>query len=143
MTVLSPFVELFDESKQFGVGKVARIQRDLPQVLLSAGMDLWHRGDSIPQSGKRTLVGIAPYSRYDFQVLDELLKMQQAQERTFGCLQVFDMLDCKEMKELDDYVPGIGTVRQTPVVGVWIDGVLVEKEWGWKGRQLLGVARVL
>jgi len=106
-------------------------------------MSLWRRGDEIPQSGKRTLVGIAPYSRYDFQVLDELFKIQRTDDRPFGCLQVFDMLDCRDKGDFEDFVPGIGVVRQSPAVGIWIDGVVVEKEWGWKGRQLLGLARVL
>ena len=41
---------------------------------------------------------------------------------------------------LDDterYVPGIGRVFQTPVVGVWRDGVKISSAWGAAGCKLL------
>jgi hypothetical protein len=41
---------------------------------------------------------------------------------------------------LDRYVPGTGRVFQTPVVGLWSDGQLVDKATGRTGREL--VARV-
>ncbi len=44
------------------------------------------------------------------------------------------------MEDFEKYVPGIGKVFQTPVVGYWEDGLLKEKAWGKKGRDLLSEA---
>jgi hypothetical protein len=50
---------------------------------------------------------------------------------------VFDCGDVDSMGRMDFYVPGITPVFQTPVVGVWDGGTLVERGSGFDGRQIL------
>jgi hypothetical protein len=40
-------------------------------------------------------------------------------------------------------IAGITPVYQSPVVGVWEDGHLTAREWGWKAFQLLAAYGVV
>jgi hypothetical protein len=40
-------------------------------------------------------------------------------------------------KGFEDYIPGIGRVYSTPVVGLWKNGVLIQKGAGVEGRKIL------
>jgi hypothetical protein len=111
------------------------------------------------------VIGVATYSGPDMRLLD---LVQQAvtretartmagaraptEEAPFGVLglgqrlpeplrvEVFSVLACQSHEDFDLYVPGIGQVFQTPVVGLWVNGTLSEKCWGAPARDL--VARV-
>ena len=132
-------VQLFEEARRLPPGdQPGYVSTRLPEALVDSPISVWQRGQSISSMGRRTLLGIAPYSLPDLELLDavtEALK-QRGPDRE-DLVQVFDVLTCKSMKDFDDCIPGIGQVYQTPVVGIWEDGVLIEKGSGAKARQVV------
>ena len=87
-------------------------------------------------SANRVLVGIATWSRDDLDLLDRLHAAAATGERQM-VIDVFDVDDCDRFADFEQYVPGIGHVFQTPVVGIWREGVLTSAGWGTNGRALL------
>jgi hypothetical protein len=83
-----------------------------------------------------TVIGIAFYSLHDLEFLDQFLARRKTNRSQLAAL-VFDVLDLKEMADFERIIPGIGTVLQTPVIGVWKDGSLMAKGTGAQGRKLL------
>jgi hypothetical protein len=112
------------------------LSRRLTEALKNSGLGIWKRGDPIVVSGRRLLIGIAPYSIYDLRLLDAI-NDRTASGEISDRIDVFDILNCEKMTDLDSYVPGIGIAYQTPVVGIWIDGILKQKCSGHQARQLL------
>ncbi len=43
---------------------------------------------------------------------------------------VFDVLDCQSMGDFEKFLPGIGSVTQSPVAGVWVGGKMVARQTG-------------
>ncbi len=52
-------------------------------------------------------------------------------------IEAFDVAACRGMQDFERYIPEIGQVYQTPVVGVWENGVLDQKASGARARELL------
>lgn len=128
-------VELFEAAKRFSPEDQARyITSRLAETLEGSPVSLWRVGDPIPSAGQRTLLGIAPYSLPDLQLLDALRETLERKPDRQGTVQIFDVLNCATMGDLDAYIPGIGRVYQTPVVGIWEKGVVVQKGCGAKAR---------
>src|SRR5262249_27284589 len=99
----------------------------------------WSPGNPVCERGKRLLIGVATYSEYDMRLLD-LLDDALGESRCSSIhVDVFDVLDCPTMDDFDRYVPGVGIVLQTPVVGVWENGVLKDKGSGAPAREKLVV----
>src|SRR4051812_35239453 len=92
-------------------------------------------GDPILNGGRRILLGGASYSVADLALLDTL--SEALGEGSGPRLDVFNVFECRSIVDFEKYVPGIGKVLQTPVVGYWEDGLLQEKAWGKAGRDLL------
>ena len=44
-------------------------------------------------------------------------------------VQVFSVLDCHAQEDFEKFIPGIGNVFQTPVVGFWDGDTLREPDW--------------
>ncbi len=119
---------------------VAQQQRDageqLAALLGESRLHPWQPGDPILNRGPRILLGVASYSVADLALLDtlnEALGLGSGWPR----LDVFNVLECRSIQDFEKYVPGIGKVFQTPVVGYWEEGLLKEKAWGKAGRDLL------
>ena len=123
---------------------VAQQQRDageqLAALLRESRLHPWQPGDPILDRGRRILLGVASYSVVDLAVLDTLNEAH-GQGSIWPRLDVFNVLECQSMQDLEKYVPGIGKVFQTPVVGYWEEGLLKETASGKAGRDLL--AKVL
>jgi hypothetical protein len=119
----------------------------------------WVPGGPIPPEGRRLLIGVAHWSGYDMELLD-LLEEPPSPQRFTGVLSgtgvrggmmglptvpiptrpqvdVFDVAQCRSEADFDLFIPGTGRVLQTPVVGLWVDGHLVEKASGFTGRLLV------
>jgi hypothetical protein len=64
---------------------------------------------------------------------------QSLRQRDPGQLHVdvFDVSECKTMEEFQRYVPDVGAVLQTPVVGLWQDGKLTTTATGKEARDLV------
>jgi hypothetical protein len=123
---------------------VAQQQRDaaeqLAGLLRGSRLHLWQPGDPVPSRGRRILLGVASYSLPDLALLDTLNEAH-VQGSIWPRLDVFNVLQCQSIQDFERYVPGIGKVFQTPVVGYWEEGLLKERAWGKAGRDLL--AKVL
>lgn len=83
-------------------------------------------------AGEKLVVGVATWSRYDFALLDELNVFAASHPGFQVC--VFDV--DRVGGEFERFVPDVGQVLQTPVVGRWSGGVLVEKGTGHAGREI-------
>ena len=92
-----------------------------PELVSRSNFRLWRPGDEIPVGGIRLLLGVATYSSSDMSLLDALNERLgvAADER----VDVFNMLDCESPADFDNYIPGLKRVFQSPVLGVWDDGV--------------------
>ncbi|HKE55315.1 MAG TPA: hypothetical protein VKB46_01395 [Pyrinomonadaceae bacterium] len=114
----------------------ALASKELPQRLAESKLRNWSPGMPISGQGERVLIGIATWSIYDLKLLDSV---QDSTVRfpTDRVIDVFDVDQCKSSEDFDLYVPGIGMVYQTPIVGVWRQGVKVSSAWGASGRELL------
>jgi hypothetical protein len=110
-----------------------------PSAVSTSPFRLWSPGNPIPAKGKRLLIGVATWSAYDMKLLDAVSQVPQRPPSDLT-VEVFNVADCSSPEAFDRYVPGTGRVFQTPVVGPWSDGQLVDKATGRTGREL--VARV-
>lgn len=99
---------------------------------------MWHPLGQDPGVGSRVVLGIAPYSLPDLELVDTLMDALSEDRPKYGELvQLFDIMACTNMRDFEDRIPGIGEVFQTPVVGIWEGGALVGKGTGAKARQLI------
>lgn len=106
-------------------------------VVANSKLHFWQPGDPIADKGKRILIGAAIYSGYAMRLLDAVnSQLDQSREKTIR-IDVFSTGDCKTHEDFGQYIPGLGIVQQTPVVGFWEDGALKEKAQGKAGRDLV------
>jgi hypothetical protein len=100
-------------------------------------MKIWQPGETFPRNGVRLLIGVATYSVPELEMLDNL-EAQLSRLRTgHEIVHLFNVLDCAKAEDFERYVPGIGKVYQTPVLGLWEDGVLKERAQGKAARDLV------
>lgn len=120
---------------------VRQKERDaqFPAIVAESPFRLWHPGDRIKPTGDRVLIGVATWSPPDLAMLDILASLASAREANLD-IDVFNVSSCPTTAAFEEYVPGIGAVFHTPVVGVWIDGVLTDKSSGKRARDLIARA---
>jgi hypothetical protein len=125
-----------------GPGKsVGESQRDSGnafwRIVDAAGIRKWSKGDAPPRTGTYVLIGLAPsYSVPDLELADAVV--EKVLNGSAGAkVEFFDTSDIRTPQEIEQCVPDIGIVFQTPVVGVWRDGTLVDKASGFAGRRLV------
>lgn len=141
-TAMKRFIDLLNEqyklpSKEQPEWTAAQLEALLAESLLHQ----WRLGDPIPEAGRRILVGIARWSRYDLKLLDALNRSCHNNHGGHERIDIFD-IDAAARSTgnwdfLTEVIPGIGKIYQTPTVGIWEDGVLVQKGSGAAGRDLL------
>jgi len=132
---MTTLTELFQQSKAVGpVNNGAYVRSRAAQVIRDAGFRL-KKFVSITRPNDGVVMGIAFYSLPDLQLLDELV--QASKSGHSYSIDIFDVLDCKSMADFDQLIPGVTPVYQTPVVGIWESGKLIEKAWGATARQLI------
>lgn len=102
----------------------------------SPRLHLWSPGNPIVDAGPRLLIGVATWSGYDLNTLDLIEELPASPVH----VDVFDLDECRSPEAVGKYIPGMALETSTPVVGLWIDGVLKESASGTDGRQL--IARV-
>jgi hypothetical protein len=105
------------------------------QAIEAGGFRRWRKGDPVLRAGRRLLIGLASYSRQDVELAQELID-RRLREQT-PVIELFNVLDVQDMNDFEQYIPGIGNVYQTPVVGSWDDGVLVRKAQGVAAQQAI------
>ena len=92
---------------------------------------------SILKKGKHLLLGIASYSVSDLELLDTLNNAIMNKTLKIDRVDVFDVRNCRRMEDFEKYIPSIGKVYQTPVIGIWENYFLKKKLWGYSARELL------
>jgi hypothetical protein len=126
------FTELLTESAGIGPAEQqVRILSRLPTRAQERGMRAWKPGDGIPTRGRRFLIGVEPFSS-ELSLLDSVCEALKGDQ-----LDVFTLRECKSQSEIEDFIPGIAPVYQSPVVGIWQDGRLAASGSGWNAIQLL------
>ena len=128
---MGKFRDLLGANNHLPPGEQQRLASQLlPAAVASTRMSMWSPGESFPTSGTRVLIGVVVWSMYDLDLLDDL------DPELFGhdSVYVFDADSCKQMSDFEKYIPGIGNVFQTPVVGLWQDGELLYCEQGAAAR---------
>lgn len=131
------FSDLLTRDPSFSAGDAQRRARELLPDLVRRSALVWypdHAGANGP--APRLVVGVAVWSNYDLRLLDILNEL--AARGNQPPVAVFDIDALASPDELERIFPGIGPVLQTPVVGCWDGGQLLETASGFAARQLLG-----
>lgn len=136
MTIFADLSSLLWRSPTDGAAAQRRVDELFPSVAAAQAFRNWAPGDPVDDHGQRLLIGVATWSAPDMQFLDSL-----AASPPPITIDVFTVAECRSMADFERYVPGIGTVFHTPVVGLWRDGQLVSTASGFPARDL--VSRVL
>jgi hypothetical protein len=146
-TVAKSFVELLVPRAGKTVAECQLAARTaFPEFVESSEMHLWRPGQPMSANGRRLVIGVATYSVHDLNLLDLIQSYLTSHSVNGGIdfapdsvlsVDVFDVLDCRTPNDFEKYVPGIGPVSQTPVVGLWVDGGLVGSAFGYDGRMLI------
>ena len=106
------------------------------RTLLTSTSIRLHDHRPAPKSGVFLLIGAATWSGYDMDLLDRIedtLRFVKPKNLTLGA---FDFDECDSHEAFEKRIPGIGDVLQSPVVGLWVDGKLVQSATGFEARQL-------
>jgi hypothetical protein len=119
------------------------IRLRLPQTLAGSHLKLWRLDDPVTNLPRRVLIGIATWSRYDLKLIDSLVESLNWARAADEQIYVFDVdevvhLDPQASRHgFERYIPGIGKVFNSPVVGIWENGVLRQKATGSEARKLI------
>lgn len=90
-----------------------------------------------PKNGTFLLIGAATWSQYDMALLDQIDVVLQIDRPSRLTVFVFDLDECQSTHELNERIPGVGEAFQSPVVGLWIDGKIVQTAWGFEARKFV------
>jgi hypothetical protein len=131
---MSTFLDLLTDDKRIPSSTRDRARPSLSQVVAKSTLHNWSPADPVPATGKRVLIGVAPWSGYDLRLLDILDQITSAVRGRVPHLAVFDVAECKSQQDFDRYIPSVSPVYQTPVVGIWENGDLKEKATGAVAR---------
>jgi hypothetical protein len=110
--------------------------RRFPDVVATSPFHLWRPGDPIFTEGNRLLLGVATWSGYDMRLLDVIQQTLADRQVTGLRVDVFNVEACQSPESFEHFIPGVGVVYQTPVAGLWEDGVLRQHASGYAARQL-------
>lgn len=131
---LTSFAALLDPDPARTAVEGQRRASNLLPIRVSQSAMNW---PALPESPNGTadklVVGVASWSKYDLALLDELDTFAASHPGFRIC--VFDV--DRVGREFEQFVPGIGEVVRTPVVGRWSAGVLVERGTGTAGREIV------
>ena len=121
----------------------SRAKQSFPVRVGQSHMLMRQPSTPIPGTGTFVVIGVASYSPMELQLLDEV-DVAHKDWQSKAQIAVFDVLDCQTMADFEKYLPSVGSVMQSPVAAIWIDGKLVAKQTGLrmvrealKDRQIL------
>ena len=88
-------------------------------------------------SGPWLLIGLAPsWSTYDLELVDSILEEVTDPKRHLQ-VNFFDVSVLHKQADIEQYIPELKRFYQTPVVGLWRDGKLMEFGEGERARQIV------
>ena len=109
----------------------AKARSEFPKKVVQSKLRLRKPGDPLPPRGRHFIVGIASYSADELGLLDQLEDFLETASPGTTDLEVFDVLSCGQMSDFEKFIPGIGDVYQTPIIGVISDGKLIDHATGF------------
>jgi hypothetical protein len=128
---MNTFSSLLKHRNQKAPGEVQKMVRShFPKQVSQSKFKLRKPSDSFPLSGKHFIIGVATYSVKDLGLLDQLEESLENSDQDIPDIKVFDVLDCETMGDFDKFIPGIQSVYRTPVIGVILDGKLIDHATG-------------
>lgn len=129
--------DLFEAARRLPPGEQsAYVSSKLPEVLSDTKIAIWEPVSAGRRPTDLVLIGLAPYSLPDLQLVDAVAQSLGAGAAAPD-VQVFNILTCKSMQDIKLRIPGVGKVYQTPVVGIWERGTLVKTAKGAEAARLL------
>lgn len=120
-------------------------RQQFPGVVKRSHFESRLPGDPIPSIGKYIVIGVATYAPDDLKLLDDVDATYPQWQAQFK-IAVFDMLECKSLCDVQNYVPSPSfmAVVQTPVVAFWDKGSPLALNVGLhKSREILRQTGVL
>jgi hypothetical protein len=130
---MTPFYDLFLSHRDLMPGEQQRaVEQEFPAVVARTPLRWWSPDSGVPARGTRLVIGVATWSGYDMRLLDVIVEALSRRQAGHPVVEVFNTADCREPSDFDRHIPNLGTVLQTPVVGVWHDGQL---EWSGQGYE--------
>jgi hypothetical protein len=125
------FLDLLTQSSHLGPARQHDwVLKELPKKLLEAGIPLATKHSEVLD---RIVIGIADFVVDDYSLLDSLNGFL----RTRAPAPQIEVFIMTTQSEIDEYVPGIGQVFHSPVVGVWKSGHLYLRKSGHSAREFL------
>ena|SRR5437899_6544869 len=124
---MKTLVQFFEEKRGIA-DNGAYVRSKAPEVFRGSALVLSEDFTRPPENGARII--IAFYSLPDLKLVDALLKASRETKNVPDSVEVFDVLGCKSVQDVDCLIPGIAPVYAHPVVGAWRNGELVQKGSG-------------
>lgn len=120
-----------------------RAQQSFPSRVSQSHLSMRMPCTSIPNTGVVVVIGVASYSPMELHLLDEV-NLAFTKWPNEVQIAVFDVLECQTMADFEKYLPGVGSIVQSPVVAVWQNGELTAKQTGLRMvREALKARRIL
>lgn len=140
---MTRLVDLFAEKSTLPIREQARyIKGRLADVASDQQLKFRRLSDPILPASRRVLIGVATWSRYDFELIDAIAEKRQKSGASDEVVEIFDADEqfddpAAPKQDFERYVPGIGKVFGSPVLGIWEGGDLVTRASGAAARQIL------
>ena len=136
--MMTIFSDLLNSSSDLAPGQQQqRAAEQFPLLVQSSHMELWQPGRDLPANGAEVVwIAVGSYSVHDLELLDAIEAKLTLKGRN-ETIYLFDVSAFPAFKDFEKYLPGIGRVYQTPVVGSWNNGVLKERLSGAVARAWL------
>lgn len=119
--------------------------KEFPNAIRRSHLEQRVSGTPIPNTGKYIVIGVATFAPDDLKLLDEVNATYPEWRGEFK-IAVFDMMQCKDICDVQNYVPSPAFVPaiQTPVVAFWDKGSPLATQVGLhKTREMLRQTGVL
>jgi hypothetical protein len=84
----------------------------------------------LPQTGICLILGVATYALPELSLLDEIDASLGGGNGTAPTVHVFNVLDCPDMAAFRQYIPGLDTVFETPILALVVNGQIVKQVSG-------------
>jgi hypothetical protein len=136
---MNRFLDLKDQVPELGPGRFdfQNPDRLFPAAVAESRLHLWKPGDPIADRGTRILVGAATWSGYDMHLLDVIDEALGRMNSNAPRVDVFNAGALTSQEAFADYIPELGEIGQLPVAGIWRDGRLTEKAFGYFASKLV------
>jgi hypothetical protein len=125
---MSRFLDLSD--RPHDAAAPYAVDHDFPAAVAESHLRLWKPGDPIPDRGTRVLFGVAMWSQYDLHLLDVINQALAERDDNDLTVDVFNAGILTTLEDFENYIPGL-EAHHTPVLGIWQDGKLIERQFGY------------